>query len=108
MEASPQIGTVLDGKLRIEKALASGASGDVFEALHLVLGARVAVKVLRPGIPETADIRRKRFLREARVAAQIRTDHVVRVFDVVAPESGPTYIVMELLQGETLLEKLRR
>ncbi|HEY8038380.1 MAG TPA: serine/threonine-protein kinase [Polyangiaceae bacterium] len=108
MSPSDLVGTVLDGKFQIEKALASGAAGDVFEALHLDLGARVAVKVLRPGIPETADIRRKRFMREARVAARIKSDHVVRVFDVVAREQGPTYIVMELLVGETLAERVRR
>ena len=108
MTPTALVGTVLDGKFQIEKPLASGASGDVYEALHLGLGARVAVKVLRPGAPETADIRRKRFMREARVAARIRSDHVVRVFDIVAPERGPTYIVMELLQGETLAERVRR
>jgi serine/threonine-protein kinase len=108
MDLPALVGTVLDGKFQIEKALASGAAGDVYEALHLNLGSRVAVKVLRPGIPETADIRRKRFMREARVAARLQSDHVVRVFDVVAPEKGPTYIVMELLRGETLAERLRR
>ncbi len=102
------VGTVLDGKFQIEKPLASGAAGDVYEALHLGLNSRVAVKVLRPGAPETSDIRRKRFMREARVAARIRSDHVVRVFDIVAPERGPTYIVMELLQGETLAQRVRR
>ncbi|HEY6460113.1 MAG TPA: serine/threonine-protein kinase, partial [Polyangiaceae bacterium] len=102
------VGTTLDGKFQIEKALASGAAGDVYEAMHLGLGTRVAVKVLRPGVEETAGIRRKRFLREARVAARLRSDHVVRVFDVVAPEEGPTYIVMELLRGETLADRLKR
>jgi serine/threonine-protein kinase len=102
------VGTVLDGKFQIEKPLASGAAGDVYEALHLGLNARVAVKVLRPGAPETVDIRRKRFMREARVAARIRSDHVVRVFDIIAPERGPTYIVMELLHGETLAQRVRR
>jgi serine/threonine-protein kinase len=108
MGESPVVGTVLDGRFQVEKTLASGASGDVYEAQHLALGHRVAIKILRPGIPETADIRRKRFLREARVAARIRSDHVVRVFDFVAPEQGPTYIVMELLHGETLAERLDR
>ncbi|HEY2511157.1 MAG TPA: serine/threonine-protein kinase, partial [Polyangiaceae bacterium] len=102
------VGTVLDGKFQIERALASGAAGDVYEAVHLGLGSRVAVKVLRPCSPETAGIRRKRFVREARVAARIQSEHVVRVFDIVAPEVGPTYIVMELLQGETLQERVRR
>jgi len=108
MGDSPLVGTVLDGRFQVEKTLASGASGDVYEAQHLALGHRVAIKILRPGIPETADIRRERFLREARVAARIRSDHVVRVFDFVAPEQGPTYIVMELLHGETLAERLGR
>jgi serine/threonine-protein kinase len=102
------VGTVLDGKFQIEKALASGAAGDVYEAMHLGLGARVAVKVLRPGIPETADIRRRRFMREARVAARLQSDHVVRVYDIVAPEQGRTYIVMELLRGETLADRVKR
>jgi serine/threonine-protein kinase len=100
--------TVLDGKFQIERALASGAAGDVYEATHLTLGSRVAVKVLRDGSKESADVRRKRFLREARLAAGIQSEHVVRVFDFGAHESGPTYIVMELLQGETLAERLRR
>jgi serine/threonine protein kinase len=108
MTSPPLVGTVLDGKFRIQKALASGASGDVYEAVHLGLGSLVAVKVLRPGVPETAHIRRKRFVREARVAARIQSDHVVRVFDIVAPESGPIYIVMELLSGETLAERVKR
>ncbi|HEX8790454.1 MAG TPA: serine/threonine-protein kinase [Polyangiaceae bacterium] len=107
-ESPPLVGTVLDGRFQVEKALASGASGDVYEAQHLALGHRVAIKILRPGIPETAEIRRKRFLREARVAVRIRSDHVVRVFDFVAPEEGPTYIVMELLHGETLADRVRR
>jgi eukaryotic-like serine/threonine-protein kinase len=108
MTPPPLVGTVLDGKFRIDKALASGASGDVYEAHHLGLGSQVAVKVLRPGIPETAHIRRKRFVREARVAARIQSDHVVRVFDIVAPEEGLIYIVMELLSGETLADRIKR
>jgi serine/threonine protein kinase len=102
------VGTVLDGKFEIERALASGAAGDVYEAMHLGLSTRVAVKVLRPGIPETADIRRRRFMREARVAARLKSDNVVRIYDIVAPEQGRTYIVMELLQGETLADRVKR
>src|SRR5579859_3466592 len=108
MSSADLVGTVLDGKFELEKALASGAAGDVYEATHLGLGARVAVKVLRPGIPETADLRRRRFMREARVAARLKSEHVVRVFDIVAPEQGRTYIVMELLSGETLADRVRR
>jgi serine/threonine protein kinase len=104
----PLVRTVLDGKYQIEQALGSGAAGDVYEAIHLTLGSRVAVKVLRDGAAATADVRRRRFLREARLAAGIQSEHVVRVFDFAAHEHGPTYLVMELLQGETLAERLRR
>src|ERR1700722_19460555 len=106
--ATELVGTTLDGELRIERLLASGAAGDVFEAHHLGLSTQVAVKVLRPGGGETADIRRRRFLREARVAARLKSPYVVRVFDVVEGDGGNTYIVMELLQGETLAERLHR
>jgi serine/threonine protein kinase len=99
---------VLDGKLRIEGLLASGAAGDVYKAMHLGLGTHVAVKVLRPGGGETADIRKRRFLREARVAARLRSPHVVRVFDIVAGDGDLAYIVMELLEGETLAERVQR
>ena len=106
--ATSLIGTVLDDKFQIEQALASGAAGDVYEAIHLTLGSRVAVKVLRSGASSTSEVRRLRFLREARLAAGIQSDHVVRVFDFAAHENGPTYLVMELLQGETLASRIRR
>jgi eukaryotic-like serine/threonine-protein kinase len=102
------VGVVLDGRFQIDRALGSGASGDVYEAVHLALGARVAIKVLKPGAADTADVRRRRFMREARVAARVQSDHVVRVFDVVSSDSGPTYIVMELLTGETVAERMAR
>jgi serine/threonine-protein kinase len=106
--ATELVGSVLDGKLRIESLLASGAAGDVYKAMHLGLGTHVAVKVLRPGGGETADIRLRRFLREARVAARLRSPHVVRVFDIVAGDGDLAYIVMELLEGETLAERVQR
>ncbi len=106
--ATELVGSVLDGKLRIEGLLASGAAGDVYKAMHLGLGTHVAVKVLRPGGGETADIRKRRFLREARVAARLRSPHVVRVFDIVAGDGDLAYIVMELLEGETLAERVQR
>jgi serine/threonine-protein kinase len=99
--------TVLAGRFQIERALASGAAGVVYEATHLTLGSRVAVKVLRDNGVKDADARRRRFLREARLAAGIQSEHVVRVYDFGAQEDGPAYLVMELLRGETLAERLR-
>ncbi|HEY2513677.1 MAG TPA: protein kinase [Polyangiaceae bacterium] len=109
MTTSPSlVATVLDGKFRIERALGSGAAGDVYEATHLTLGSRVAVKVLRDGEAANGEGRRRRFMHEAQVAAGIQSEHVVRVFDFAAHAGGLTYIVMELLEGETLGQRVRR
>jgi serine/threonine-protein kinase len=81
--------------------------GAVYEATHERLSTRVAIKVLhaeialRPGIVD-------RFLREARVSAQIRSAHVAQVIDVDRSPEGDAYMVMELLEGETLLALLER
>jgi serine/threonine-protein kinase len=102
-----QTGDVLRGKYRLVRLLGDGGMGSVYEAHHEGLGTRVAIKVLhadlarRPGLVE-------RFLREARVSAQIRSPHVVQVMDVDRTDDGIAYIVMELLEGEPLSSLLER
>jgi len=89
------------------RLLGDGGMGAVYEAQHERLGTRVAIKVLhqeialRPGIVD-------RFLQEARVSAQIRSAHVAQVIDVDRTPEGEAYMVMELLEGETLLALLER
>jgi serine/threonine protein kinase len=89
------------------KLLGDGGMGAVYEAQHERLGTRVAIKILhaeialRPGIVD-------RFLQEARVSAQIRSAHVAQVIDVDRTPEGDAYMVMELLEGETLLALLDR
>jgi tRNA A-37 threonylcarbamoyl transferase component Bud32 len=102
-----QIGDVLGGKYRLDRLIGDGGMGTVYEAEHVLLGVRVAVKVLhsdlarRPGLGE-------RFLQEARVAAQIRSPYVVQVTDVDKTPDGIAYLVMELLDGEPLATLLER
>jgi serine/threonine-protein kinase len=94
-------GEVVGGKYRIEGVLGVGAMGIVYDAHHLQLDERVALKVLRSELvayPEAI----KRFSREARAAAKIKNEHVTRVFDVGELEDGTPYIVMESLEGEDL------
>ncbi len=89
------------------RLLGDGGMGAVYEATHERLGTRVAIKILhaeiasRPGIVD-------RFLQEARVSAQIRSAHVAQVMDVDRTPEGDAYMVMELLEGETLLALLER
>ncbi len=94
-------GDVLAGKYRVERILGMGGMGVVVAATHLHLEQRVAIKFLLPEIakhPETV----ARFSREARAAVRIQSEHVGRVLDVGALDTGSPYMVMEFLEGSDL------
>ncbi len=102
-----EVGDVLDGKYRIERALGQGGMAAVFAAKHEKLGEEVAIKVLLPHFATNEEVV-GRFEREARAVAKIKSHHVARVFDVgVLPEGSP-YLVMELLHGEDLAARLAK
>jgi eukaryotic-like serine/threonine-protein kinase len=94
-------GEVIGGKYRIERVLGAGAMGIVYDAHHVQLDERVALKVLRRELASHPDAV-QRFIREARAAAKIKNEHVTRVFDVGERDDGTPYIVMESLEGEDL------
>jgi eukaryotic-like serine/threonine-protein kinase len=101
----PVAGEVIGEKYRIDAVLGRGGMGAVFAATHRVSGKPVALKVmLQPASDAHA---RRRFLREARAAGRIAHPNVVDIYDV--DEDGErTYLVMELLRGETLRDRLVR
>ena len=104
------IGSLVNGKYQITRVLGDGGMGTVYEGKHTVLGTRVAIKVLHPERGRRTGLV-ERFLQEARVAAQIRSPHVVQVTDVDRTPEGDAYIVMELLEAEPLsavMERQRR
>ena len=97
-------GAVLADRYRLLRRLASGGMGAVWEAEHLVLGSKVAIKLIH--VAQADDERaRTRFLREAQAAAALRTPHVVQIFDYGLHQDTP-YIAMELLEGEPLSARL--
>jgi serine/threonine-protein kinase len=102
----PRTATVLGGRYRLEERLAAGGMGTVWAATDQVLNRRVAVKVLNEGL---ADDERfiERFRREAKAAAGLLHPNVAGVFDY-GEEDGRPYIVMELIEGETLADRLAR
>jgi predicted Ser/Thr protein kinase len=101
------VGQVLSGKYRLARLLGDGGMGSVYEASHEGLGTRVAIKVLHTDLARRQGLV-ERFLREARVSAQIRSPNVVQVVDVDRTQDGDAYIVMELLEGEPLSSVLER
>lgn len=98
----PPVGAVLVEKYRVESVVGSGGMGVVLAATHLVLGSRVAIKVLRHAGPSEV----ARFLREARIAAQIENRHIARVFDIGQLPTGAPFLVMEFLEGRDLAHVL--
>jgi serine/threonine-protein kinase len=99
-------GLVVGRKLRLDREIARGGMGSVWAAFNTQLEAPVAVKFMSPtavGSPELVS----RFQREAKAAAQIRSPHVVQIYEH-GVHIGLPYIVMELLEGEDLGKRLSR
>jgi serine/threonine-protein kinase len=95
-------GARIDGKYVVESVIGAGGMGVVVAARHVALGTRVAIKLVRPLATRDLRVTIARFEREARIAAQLNSDHVVRVEDVGALPDGTPYMVMELLEGTDL------
>ena len=98
---SVSVGSVLDGKYKVEALLGQGGMGVVVAARHEALGTRVAVKVLHAELATVPALAR-RAMREARAAGSLESEHVARVVDVGHLASGEPYIAMDLLEGMDL------
>ncbi len=94
------------GLYRVLRVLGRGGMGVVFLAEDVQLGRPVALKVLLPALSASAE-GRARFLREARAAGALQHDHVVTVYQV-GEDRGVPYLAMQLLEGESLEDRLRR
>jgi len=100
-------GTVIGGKYRIEKLIGRGGMGSVWSAVHASLGQRVAIKLIAKRYAASREAR-QRFDLEAKAVAQLRSRYVVQVYDHGETADGTPYIVMELLEGESLDARLSR
>jgi tRNA A-37 threonylcarbamoyl transferase component Bud32 len=107
------IGCTLEGKYLLLERVGSGAMCNVYRARNVVTDKQVALKVLKPELTADPDIAR-RFEQEARAASRIHHPHAINVMDFGVAEDLPrpgdntAFIVMELLEGETLSQLLRR
>lgn len=100
-------GDVIDGKYVVEGLIGEGGMAIVVAARHLQLERRVALKILKPAAIASGEVV-IRFLREARAAARLSTEHVARVLDVGTLATGLPYLVMEYLRGADLGMVLRQ
>jgi len=105
--ADPLIGAVLGRTYRVVSVLGEGGMGRLYEAKHVRIDARFAIKVLHHDLArDPAQL--ARFEREARAAGKIRSEHVVRLFDVLRTLDGRPCMITELLEGEDLQRHLER
>ncbi|HEX3696050.1 MAG TPA: serine/threonine-protein kinase [Polyangia bacterium] len=95
------------GSYKILGKIGEGGMGTVYRAEHALIGRKAAIKVLLPELSSRADVVR-RFFNEARAIADLNHPAVVGIFDFGFHTDGSGYIVMELLEGESLAARLER
>src|SRR3954449_10567883 len=106
-ESKIPVGTILVGKYRVAREIGRGGMAAVYEAEQLSLGKRVAVKVLASELAASSIVI-ERFFREARAAASVRSPYIVDVYDSGRLDDGRPFIAMELLEGESLYDRMAR
>jgi serine/threonine protein kinase len=98
-------GTILQGTYRIVGPIAEGGCGEIFLADHTRLPGQVAIKVLHRGLQQNAELL-SRFRQEAEITATLRHPHIVQVLDFNVTDQGYPYLVMEMLEGQSLAKRI--
>jgi serine/threonine-protein kinase len=107
MEKVDRLGVVLMETYRIERLIAEGSMGSVYEACHVRIPKRYAVKFLRVGLEDNAEAL-QRFRREAEVVATLEHPNIVGLYDYNVADDGVPFIVFEFLDGNSLSASLVR
>ena len=107
LPAESRLGQVLAGKYRLERLIGRGGMGEVYEARHVLVGRRFAVKFLHAHLARGGNAG-PRFLREAQTAGSLDSPHIAAVLDFDTTADGSPYLVMEYLTGESLAATLLR
>ena len=100
------VGAELDGRFHVDAKIAEGGFGSIYRATHLASGQVVALKVLHGELASDRSLA-ARFRREGEALSSLRSPHTVSVFEIGEAGDGTLYIAMELLHGESLLDRFR-
>jgi serine/threonine-protein kinase len=107
MLADPLLGRVIAGRYRLDALLGEGQMARVYVAEQLSMGRKIAVKILRHELLSEAEAP-ARFRREVAAVTQLRSPHAIQFFDFGETDDRLLFIAMELLDGETLRDRLER
>ena len=102
----PLLGAVFDRRFRVDAKLAAGGFGAIYSATHLKSGHEFALKVLHANLTHDPRVV-ARFRREGEALTRLRDPHTITAYELGEAPDGTLYIVMELLHGETLYERIR-
>jgi serine/threonine-protein kinase len=102
--SDPMLGRSIDGRYRIDNRIGAGGMGTVYRATRLLIGDEVAIKILHRDLADANSS--ERFRREAQAAARLKHPNAVSIYDFGISTDGLQYLVMELVEGESLRERL--
>lgn len=103
----PLIGTTIAGRYLIEETIGEGGMATVYAARHRLVDRPCAVKVMSPSLAKN-EVIRERFRREAKAAQKLAHPNIIEIFDQGETPEGSLYLVMEILQGQTVADLLEK
>ncbi len=101
----PLVGRLIENKYRLEERIGVGGMGTVYRATRLLIGDIVAIKILHADF--VRDTEAERFRREAQAAARLKHPNAVNIYDFGVTDDGTVYLVMELVEGESLRQIIK-